>query len=88
MIKNPPANAEDRFDPGSGRFPGEGNGNPLVFLPGKFHGERSLVGYSPWGCRESDITAQLIHKHTSSGEGEDTVQEQFGVVVKEITKHL
>ena len=49
MIKNPPANAEDRFDPGSGRFPGEGNGNPLVFLPGKFHGERSLVGYSPWG---------------------------------------
>ena len=46
------------------------------------------MGYSPWGCRESDMTAQLIHKHTSSGEGEDTVQEQFGVVVKEITKHL
>ena len=25
-----------------------------VFLPGKFHGQRSLVGYSPWGPKESD----------------------------------
>ena len=30
-----------------------------VFLPGEFHGERSLVGYSPWGCKESDTTWQL-----------------------------
>ena len=30
-----------------------------VFLPGEFHGQRSLVGYSPWGCRESDTTEQL-----------------------------
>ena len=35
---------------GSERFPGEGNWQPtLVFLPGEFHGQRSLVGYSPWG---------------------------------------
>ena len=27
-----------------------------VFLPGKSHGERHLVGYSLWGCKESDIT--------------------------------
>ena len=27
-----------------------------VFLPGKFHGQRSLVGYSPWGLKESDTT--------------------------------
>ena len=27
-----------------------------VFLPGKFHGLRSLVGYSPWGCKELDAT--------------------------------
>ena len=26
-----------------------------VFLPGKFHGQRSLVGYSPWGRKESDM---------------------------------
>ena len=34
--------------PGSGRSPGEGNGNSLVFLPWKSHGQRSLAGYSPW----------------------------------------
>ena len=28
----------------------------LVFLPGKFHGQRSLAGYSPWGCKESDTS--------------------------------
>ena len=30
-----------------------------VFLPGKFHGQRSLVDYSPWGGKESDITERL-----------------------------
>ena len=30
-----------------------------VFLPEEFHGQRSLVGYSPWGCKESDTTEQL-----------------------------
>ena len=28
----------------------------LVFLPGKSHGQRSLVGYSPWGRKELDMT--------------------------------
>ena len=27
-----------------------------VFLPGKFHGQRSLAGYSPWGHKELDMT--------------------------------
>ena len=30
-----------------------------VLLPGEFHGLRSLVGYSPWGHKESDMTEQL-----------------------------
>ena len=30
-----------------------------IFLPGEFHGQRSLAGYSPWGHRELDITEQL-----------------------------
>ena len=30
-----------------------------VLLPGKFHGWRSLVGYSPWGCEELDTTERL-----------------------------
>ena len=32
---------------------------PAVFLPGESHGQRSLVGYSPWGCKESDTTEPL-----------------------------
>jgi len=41
-----------------GRFPGKGNGwLPMpIFLPEEFHGQRSLVGYSPWGHKESDTT--------------------------------
>ena len=30
-----------------------------VFLPGKPRGQRSLMGYSPWDCKESDTTQQL-----------------------------
>ena len=30
-----------------------------VLLPGKSHGWKSVVGYSPWGCRESDMTERL-----------------------------
>ena len=53
VVKNPPVNAGDKGDmgliPGSGRSPGEGNGNTIVFLPGKPHGQRRLAGYSPRG---------------------------------------
>ena len=34
---------------------------PLVLLPGKFHGQRSLVGYSPWGCTQSDMTNTKVY---------------------------
>ena len=33
---------------------------PIV-LPGKFHGQRSLAGYSPWGCKEWDTTEVTWH---------------------------
>ena len=35
-----------------------------VLLPGKFHGQRSLVGCSPWGCQELDRTKR-VHFHLS-----------------------
>ena len=41
-----------------------------VFLPGDAHGQRSLVGYSSWGHKESDTTEQLTHTHTLSLKGE------------------
>ena len=54
-VKNPPASAKDVGSvPGLGRFPWNRKWQPtLVFLPGKFHGQRSLVGYSAWGYKES-----------------------------------
>ena len=42
--------------PESGRFPWRREWHPtLVFLPGESHGQRSLVGYSSWGCKELDM---------------------------------
>ena len=34
----------------------EGMETSPVFLPGESHRQRSLAGYSPWGCKESDMT--------------------------------
>ena len=46
--------------PGLGRSPGGGHGNPLhCSCLENPHGQRSLAGYSPWGCRESDTTERL-----------------------------
>ena len=52
--------------PGSGRFPWRRKWLPTpVFLPGEFHGQRSLVGYSPWGHKGSDTTERLTLKGLS-----------------------
>ena len=41
----------------------------LVFLPGEFHGERSLVGYGPWGHKESDTTGTRLTHNPSTYNG-------------------
>ena len=42
------------------KSPGGGNGNPLQYsCLGNPHGQRSLVGYCPWGHKESDMTEKL-----------------------------
>ena len=49
-------------DPGSwvGTIPWRKKWLPTpVFLPGEFYGQRSLVGYSPWGCKELNTTERL-----------------------------
>ena len=49
-----------RFDPGVRKIPWRRKWQPTpVFLPGKSLIQRSLAGYSPWGCKESDMTEQL-----------------------------
>ena len=43
------------YDPWLGKIPWRRAWKPTpVFWPGKSHGQRSLVGYSPWGCKELD----------------------------------
>ena len=65
VAKNLPSNAEDTgWIPESGRSPRGGHGNSLqVFLSEKSYGQKSLVGYSPWGCKESDITEQACNPY-------------------------
>ena len=46
--------------PGLGRSPGRGHGNSFQYsCLENPHGQRSLAGYSPWGCKESDMTERL-----------------------------
>ena len=53
------------FDPWIRKIPRRREWLPTpVFLTGISHGQRSLVGYSPWGRKESDTTEQLTHTHT------------------------
>ena len=63
-----------RFHPWVGKIPWSGAWQPTpVFLPGESHGQRSLAGYSAWGCKESDRTecacmheCVQTHSHTHS----------------------
>ena len=59
-VKNPSAAKEIQetwFHPCVGKIPWRTKRQPTaVFLPGKPHGQRSLVGYSPWGHEELDMT--------------------------------
>ena len=63
MVKKLPANELDTghqgSGSGSGRSPGGGNGNLLQYSWEKFHGEQSLVSFSPWGLKESDTAEHL-----------------------------
>ena len=56
MVKHLSASAGDAdLIPGSRRSPGEGDGKPTpVLVPGRFHGQRNLTGYSPRVHKESD----------------------------------
>ena len=71
VVKNLPAEAGDLRDmsliPGSGRFPWRRKWQLTpVLLPGEFHGQRSLAGYSPWGHRVGHdcVTNFCFHPNT------------------------
>ena len=70
--KEPACNAGDlSLIPGLGRSPGEGKGLPTsVFWPGEFHGP-----YSPWGCKEADMTERLSLQMKCSHGISDSLEE-------------
>ena len=57
MAKNLPTTQETRVDPWVGKISWRREWQPaVVFLPGEFHGQKKLVGYSLWDRKESDTT--------------------------------
>ena len=67
-VKNLPANAGGAGSiPGSGRSLAGAQQPTPVFLPGESFGQRSLVGYSPWGHKESDTTEATEHRRYPFG---------------------
>ena len=69
VVKNLPA-VNPGFDPWVAKIPWRWAWQPTpVFLPGEFHGQRSLVGYSPWGHKESDVTERLNTSLRASAKG-------------------
>ena len=73
VVKNLPANARDAKDmgltPGSGRKQQTWSRKPQTtsaFSSGKFHGQWSLVDYSLWGRKESDMTELLNTQYTQA----------------------
>ena len=74
MVKNPLTNVGDNvgFDPCVGKIPWNRKWQPNpLFLPGKFHGQRSLAGYSPWGRKEPHATehAHMLKRTSQSWVG-------------------
>ena len=65
VLKNLSVNTGDVASiPGLGRFPGEGNGNPLQYsCLENPHGQRNLAGYSAWAHKDLDTIEPLTHTH-------------------------
>ena len=60
------------FHPWIGKIPWRRKWQPSpVFLPEESHGQRSLEGYSPWGCKELDTTEVTEHTHTHTHGSQD-----------------
>ena len=69
LVKNLSANAGDTrdlgFNPWVGKIPWRRAWQPTpVFLPGESHEQRALAGFSPWVCKESDMSEATERTHT------------------------
>ena len=73
LVKNLPANSGDKrceFDSWVGKIPWRRKWQPApVFVPREPHGQKSLAGYIPRGCKELEVT-----EHTFASKGREAVQ--------------
>ena len=73
LVKNLP-----RFDPWVGKIPWRREWQPTpVLLPGEFHGQRSLAGYSPWDCRVRHDLATFYFTFITSTKSEDKLSTKW-----------
>ena len=89
VVKNPPANAGNAGDtgsiPGSGRPPWRRKWQPIpIFLPRKSHGQRSLVGCSPWGHKRVGHDLVTEHNHNSGIQKQEAIAD----LVSNMSLHL
>ena len=78
-VKNPPTSRRPRFDPWAGQIPWRMEWQPTpLFLPEEFHGQRRLVGYSPWTHKESGTTKQVTHTQDKRGVMKRTAATEIG----------
>ena len=77
-VRNPPADAGDMrlgFAPWVGKIPWSRKlQSTRILLPGESHGQRSLAGYSPWDCKQSDPTECLSRQDIRLTEQDKTEQ--------------
>ena len=90
VVKNLPANAGDAGDSGFcswvGKIPWRRKWQSTpAFMPGKFRGQRSLVGYGPWGCKEPDVTERMHTMLSSKANSKWLYTILFTVCVDEMT---
>ena len=74
-----------RFDPWAGKILWQREWQPTpVFLPGEFHGQRSLVGYSPWRCKSQTRLSDKHHSTSSTQQSRIPSTRRMGALVLEV----
>ena len=58
-----------------------------ILFPGEFHGQKSLLGYSPWDCKKLDMTEQLTLGKGNFGKSENFFKKSNKNYQDEIKSH-
>ena len=58
----------------------KGRATHSILFPGEFHGQKSLLGYSPWDCKKLDMTEQLTLGKGNFGKSENFFKSQIRII--------